>query len=112
MTVKTTGAELKSFYSDETFWMKGVWHEDERITINGIVLTGAVDVDSILDADVVTIKDGYMANEKYEKLGTFENFFKKWRKQQTMIFLSVEIPVEKVDAISQAIIAAGGKVRK
>ena len=115
MTVKATGAEVKSFYTDEKFWPKGVIHEDEVITIDGIAADeGSVDLEQDLsDTCIVEITDGYVTNETYDKdLGSFEAYFKKWRKQQDTAFLSVSVPKDKLDAVLSAIKAAGGKVNK
>ena len=38
MTTKTTGMDLKAFYSDPEFWPNGVWHEGEEIIVNGVDL--------------------------------------------------------------------------
>lgn len=35
MTTKTTVAEFRDFYNDETVWANEAWYEDLRVTING-----------------------------------------------------------------------------
>ena len=37
--------------------------------------------------------------------------FRRWRKQQTTEYLSVEVPKDKADAVRSAITAAGGRVK-
>jgi hypothetical protein len=115
MTVKATGAEVKAFYTAEKFWPKGTIHEDEVITIDGIAFDeGSIDLGTELsDTCIVAITDGYVTNDTYDKdLGSFESYFKKWRKQQNTAFLSVAVPKDKLDAVLAAIKAAGGKVNK
>ena len=115
MTVKASGAEVKAFYTDKKFWPKGTIHEDEIVVIDGIpVEEGSVDLgEDLSDTCIVEITDGYVTNDTYDKdLGSFENYFKKWRKQQDTAFLSVSVPKDKLDAVVAAIKAAGGKVSK
>ena len=41
---------------------------------------------------------------------SFLTLFKKWKKAQTTVFIAVEAPVDKADAVKAAIKKAGGRV--
>jgi hypothetical protein len=110
MATKTTGAEFKAFYEDKTFWPEDVWHEDEEVTIEGAATPEDFDLSSVPDAAKLVLANGYVTNEDGDDLGSFEGYFRKWRKKQTTSFLAVEVPHEKVDAVKAAVIAAGGRV--
>lgn len=110
MATKTTGAEFKSFYSDKAWWPEGVWHEDEEITIEGEAPADDFDLSDVADDARMVLAFGYVANDEGDELGSFEGYFRKWRKKQTTAFLVVEIQLDMVGAVKAAIIAAGGKV--
>jgi len=112
MAVKATGAEVKAFYNDKDFWAEGVYHEDEKIEIDGRpVEEGSVDLGTDLsDTCEVKIAGGFVTNEQYKDLGSFEGFFKKWRAKQTTVTIAVSCPKGKLEAVKAAIKAAGGKV--
>ena len=40
MTIKMSGAEFNAFYSDPAMWPEGVYHDDQIITINGVIVDG------------------------------------------------------------------------
>ena len=112
MPIKTTGAEFKRFYSDKEWWPKGRWHEGEDVKINGEdVDSTEADLGSVVDTDRLSISGGFVYDDNNDTdCGSLESYFRKWRKQQTNIFLSVECPKDRVDAVKAAITAAGGKV--
>ena len=111
MATKTTGAEFKAFYGDKKWWPDGMWHEDEEITIDGSLPPDDFDLSSIADGARMVLANGYVTNEENDELGSFEGYFRRWRKKQTTTFLAVEVPHEKAEAVKAAIIAAGGKVK-
>lgn len=111
MATKTTGAEFKAFYSDKTWWPEGVWHEDEEITIEGEPPADDFDLSEVADDVRMVLANGYVTNDKGDELGSFDGYFRKWRKKQTTAFLAVEVPLDKVDSVKAAIIAACGKVK-
>lgn len=115
--IKTTGAEFKRFYSDEAFWTDGLFHEEEMIVIDGESICddmGFTDVnlEEVADDVKMEISEGIVFKDNYEEVCSFESYFRKWRKLQNFVFLTVEAPKEKVDAIRDAIKAAGGKVSR
>ncbi len=111
MATKTTGAEFKAFYEDKTFWPEGTWHEDEEVTIDGKLPPDGFDLSNVADNARMVLANGYVINEQDEELGSFDGYFRKWRKKQTTTFMAVEVPQEKAEAGKAAIIAAGGKVK-
>lgn len=119
MATKTTGAELKAFYSDDQYWRKtpdsgsdDVWHEDLVLVVNGAEVDDHFSIeDDLKNDDQVTIVDGFVtSNIAGFKEVSFESFFKAWRKKQNTAYLSVSVPKEKLEAVRAAIIAAGGSV--
>ncbi len=113
MAIKAIGAEVKAFYSDPVFWPDGVWHEDEIIEINGVqVEEGEINLETVQDNCIITIVDGFVTNEQGKNLGSFEGYFKKWRKLQNTVMLYVEVPKDKLYAVETAIKASGGKIKR
>lgn len=117
MATKTTGAELKRFYQDATFWPQdhgNTWHDDETITVGGAVLSRADDIGTISDSAVVTIEGGIVFGPQWKNDDepSFEGYFKRWRKLQKTKSFVVECDESKLDAVLAAIKAAGGKVVK
>jgi hypothetical protein len=115
MATKTTGAELKAFYSDTTFWPEGAYHEDDEVIIDGVHRSDDQDIMDIPDESRVVVADGIVLDLPgidNDKSPSFEGHFKKWRKQQTTVFFTGECPRDILDAVLAAIVAAGGKVIK
>jgi len=114
MPTKTTGAELKAFYTDETVWPEGAYHEDEEVVVDGVALSDDGDITLIADAAKVTVAGGVvfdLPGVDSEDAPSFETYFKRWRKLQSTAFMAVECPKEKLDEVIAAIVAAGGKVK-
>ena len=111
MTIKATGYELKQFMADEQFWAGGAWYDDADITVDGEEQDGGVDLDAVADAADVRITGGYVAWEELDKDPvSLEGFFKKWKKLQTEVVMIVRCDCSVLDAVKDAIKAAGGKV--
>jgi hypothetical protein len=111
--IKTTGAEIKAFWNDQTYWGECAV-EEEVVTVNGKeIAEGEFDTRDLLDNDRVTIDGGFVWDQRdeFEFDCDLSTFFRRWRKQQTTAFLAVEVPKEKADAVRAAIVAAGGKVK-
>lgn len=111
MATKTTGAEFKAFYADQAFWPDGIWHEDEEVTIDGKPLPDDLEMANVADDARMVLAHGFVTNVQGDDLGSFEGYFRKWRKVQATMFWAVEVPREKAEAVRAAIIAAGGKVK-
>lgn len=112
MTVKTTGAEWKRFYSDKGAWPDGAWHDDEEITICGEPWNPDNDLMNVSDGEPMTIAGGIVfMNENAADGPSLESHFKRWRKAQSTVFFSCEAPRDRADAVKAAIIAAGGKAQ-
>ncbi|MBM3105582.1 hypothetical protein IIE18_10565 [Pseudomonas sp. V1] len=115
MPTKTTGAELKAFYSDDEFWNPNgaddVWQEELELEVNGVVKDDSFSIEMDLKPeDQVRIMAGWVQSTDGSVDLSFETYFKRWKKQQDTAYLSVQAPKDKLDAIRAAIIAAGGKV--
>lgn len=116
MTIKTTAAEFVRFYTDPEFWPEGHWHDDEEITIGGKEASlGSLDWHDLkqLPPDTkIGISNGGVMDKDSNEIDTFEGYFRKWRKKQTTVSILVECDREKVDVVTAAIKAAGGRIVK
>lgn len=115
MATKTTGVEIKAFYSDPLFWPEGTYHEDDEVIIDGVHRTDDQDIATIPDEAEVIVIDGVVLDlpgVHPDRAPSFEDHFKKWRKQQTVAFFAGECPKALLDTVLAAIVAAGGKVSK
>lgn len=111
--IKTTGAEWKAFNADTPYWAE-FYVEDEIVTVNGSRVDEYSDyIEALADADKVTVDGGWVADQDKDSDDGYSlnTFFKRWRKQQTTEYLSVEVSKDKVEAVRAAITAAGGKVK-
>ncbi|MPQ71466.1 hypothetical protein [Pseudomonas sp. MWU12-2323] len=106
--IKTTGAELKKFWSntDPQFWPKdsfidGMWWE-----VNGVEKDD-VDVELLADADLVLV-EGAIVMEEDDK--DFASVLKKWRKAQTHVTLAIEIPTQHEEALVEFLKGVKGKI--
>lgn len=120
MATKTTGAELRAFYNDDTYWLKSgdgksddLWHEELVLEVNGVEQPDDYSInEDIKDEDQVKIVYGHVLSTREGFADcSFEAFFKAWRKQQNTVYLSVTVPKEKLAAVRAAILAAGGSVK-
>jgi hypothetical protein len=109
--VKTTGAEFWAFYNDNTFWPEGAWHDDEVVRVNGEEMIDLEENNFPPEAKVEVEGGIVFLRENADEGPSFESYFKTWRKAQNTVFLSVECPKDKVDAVKAAIKAAGGKAK-
>jgi len=105
--MKTTGAEWNRFYKDQELWAGDIYHDDVLIHVGGVEVE---DYDDLPDNSVVEIKSGYVVlGGDTEKDPSLETYFRRWKKKQDFLFLSVECPRDKYEAVMGAIKAAGGK---
>lgn len=109
MSVKTTGLEFKKFFTDDDFWPEGWSHEGVIMINRGDCIE--FDMDDIKDDAIVCFQHGVVLDEEYASRGSFESFFKKWRRKQTIKSILVECDVAKFEAVKAAIKLAGGRVK-
>lgn len=109
MPTKTTGSEIKKFYSDPAFWPDNAWHEDELLLVDGAELSPDSDISSIPDAALVTVEGGIVLGLPGDE-PSFETHFRRWRKAQNTVSLLVECDKGSLDAVRAAIRAAGGRL--
>jgi len=108
--IKTTGAEFKRFYSDDTAWPDGVWHDDECVHVDGEEWDHPEGYKAIPDAAKVEVSTGGIYGLPNDKEISFEGYFKRWRKRQTTAMFLIECDLAKVDEVKAVVKAAGGKV--
>ena len=112
MTVKCTGSEWNAFYHDSEFWPEDAWWDDGEITVSGVLIDEDYSVDDIIYLDVVRMSGGIVYLRKGDEDGpSLESHFKRWRKQQSMTTLLVEVSKEQADMLRALIRQVGGKVR-
>lgn len=93
--MKTTGAEWKRFYTDESIWAEGVWHEDEQIEINGKPRDDEGSLDDVSDSDIILLMGGVLVTESANTYPSLETVFKKWRKSQSITTFAVEVDLQQ-----------------
>lgn len=109
--IKTTGAELKRFWScdDERFWPADAYVEGVEWTVNGVDASD-VDVEHLNDNDIVSV-DGciYRVNlEEGEK--DIAGVMRKWRLLQTHSTFAVEIPNDQKQVLDAFLKTIKGKI--
>lgn len=118
MPTKTTGAEFKRFYNDESFWPNddgATFHDEGVITIDGVVYEYGLDPDNdpIPDDAEVIIEGGTVYGPNWDgDEPSLETYFKRWKKKQNTASFLVECDQSVLDAVKAAIKAAGGRVSK
>lgn len=115
MSTKTNGAEYKAYIaeSDSKWWPESSWMEEELLTVDGLSTESMTDFDSgnIADESAVTIEGGtYYNSMDDDDPISLETHFKRWRKAQTTVRISVEVHKDKLDGLKAAIKANGGRV--
>lgn len=111
MTVKTTGAEWSAFYADESAWPDGAWQEDQIVTVDGIEIDNSnFDKSQLSPTARITVSGGIVfLNDDAKDGPTLEAHFKRWRRTQTTVFLTVEVSKADAKKVQAAITSAGGK---
>lgn len=112
--VKLTGAEAKRFYKDRTVWGAddgSTWVEEEAVEVDGVeVAADSFDPDSITDTAVVKITGGYLVNPPDGVNDDYVTTLRAWLRKQSARQILVEAPADKLEEITKAIKALGGKV--
>ncbi|MBT9165590.1 MAG: hypothetical protein DDT25_00244 [Chloroflexi bacterium] len=119
MTTKTTVAEFRDFYNDETVWANEAWYEDLGVTINGHEVDDDIvwtNIPEDLDpSSPMTISGGVIyrpktkgSQEKREI--NMESEFKRWRKARALTAMVATIPNEEIEGFKAYVRLIGGKV--
>ncbi len=110
MAVKTSGAEWKRYYADALAWPDGWWHENEEISIDGIVDEDRNPAE-IRDGAAVVIKGGVIFEGSYDAEGmSVEAHFRKWREAQATTFVIAEVHKDQLEQVASAIKKTGGRI--
>lgn len=110
MSVKMTGVEFKKFMDDKTFWPEGAYYEDEEMFVNGVRLEMDLPPENVKDSDSIAIRGGFVYLKDGDYVSSFVTFTKRWLKQQTCSIVLVEVPKEHLEAVTNAILTAGGRI--
>jgi hypothetical protein len=107
----TNGIEFKRFYLDKKAWPDDLWAEDELIYVDNEIFEGPYI--RIPDKASVRIKGGYIQSKKQRaaELLTYEQYFLEWRKRQAEVVIVACVAPDKAEAVTKAILAAGGRLR-
>jgi len=110
MSIKTTGAEFKRFYFDDSYWPDGTWHEDEDLDVDGAPIHEDLAIEDIPDTASVKVTGGVVMGLPDDSAPSVEAHFKKWRKAQNTTLFVVECAKDKEESVHAAIRAAGGRI--
>lgn len=111
MTVKTSGAEFKTFYEDKTIWPEHIWHEEETIMVDGEKLDFDFDVKLMRPTAGIAISGGIVYGPwPEEDAPSFETYFKRWRRAKNTVFFMVQCPKDKAKSIQAVIKLNEGKI--
>lgn len=82
--MQTDGKTFKAFWGDDNpIWDGSTWVEDSVISVNGVDLDD-VYANSILDGDIVDIKDGFVCSNDREKGDQpLKKVFSQWLKKES-----------------------------
>lgn len=114
MSVKTTGAEFKEYYHDETYWVKDAWYDYHEVKVNGEYVED-IEADMPDDAQVV-IESGVVYIPVQSESGMEEKevslitHFKTWRKQKTCTTLVITVAKEHLDTVMASVKTLQGVV--
>lgn len=115
MATRTTGAEYKRFYSDPNAWPADseTWNEDTILKVNGVELED-YDVERFADTDRIIIVSGIVLSDRWDsdQAPSLESYFKRWKKAQDTVILTVQVSKELQAAVEKAIAEVGGKLVK
>lgn len=100
--MKTTGAELKRFYKDDSFWTKGASIDDWYLEIDGTEVDPD-DIDTVPDEAKVSFQGTVFLDSENEDWITLDAFFRRWRKKQTHAIALVELPKDQLEDLKQLV---------
>lgn len=109
--MKTTGLEWKKFHMDDREWPNDSWYEDEEVRVDGDILSCDFDFNLIPANAIVSVSGGVFYDGNNSPMA-LQTKFNRWRRKQKTTVLLVEVPKDKASAVSNAIAAAGGKVKR
>lgn len=113
MTIKTTGAEWKKYYSDPLAWPDGAYHDYEELFADGVFSDGQFDLSEVSDNSRIEFSKGVFYRDENSEGVSLEAHFRKWLRAQTRcILVVVEIDIAKLDEFVIAAKVLGGKIIK
>lgn len=113
MIVTMTGQQWKAFYADETYWPEGRYHDDQIVHLNGTASNVPVsDHLSVKDTDEVSVTYGDVLDKGNVYVADLVEYAKEWLDKVTKTQLLVQCPDDKVSAVIEAILEAGGEVTR
>lgn len=110
MSITVTGTQFWRFYNDDKYWPEGAWHEDTLVKVNEKTVEDYTET-TIPGNAQVTVQGGVIMLDKdgFETV-SFEKHLERWLKEQTSSTFLVECPIDIMETVRAAIIAAGGKI--
>ena len=106
MAVKTSGAELKAFFDDDSFWPSDTYYDGSMFVVDGAKYED--DLCKIDDFANVVI-DGVVVIERKDRRINLARFFNKWKERQTTETVVVEVQKSRVTELLDAVRLAGAK---
>lgn len=108
MTIKTTGKKFLQFYNDGSVWGYAVWHEEEKVTVDGVLWTKKLN--EIPPKAKVEIRGGFVHFDNWKR--SFEDVFDDWVEANKPLKFTVTVPVEKREAFLLAVRQLRVRARK
>lgn len=108
--MKITGCEFKKFYKDNQYWDEESYHDGEILVTQAGKTTDDIDLTTIDDDCLVNISNATVFLHSEHEGIALTSYFKKWRKQQSIRHLLVEIHESKVTKLKSYVRSLGGKV--
>lgn len=112
MSKKMTGIEYKQFMKadwDALLELTNAYMDGANVTVDG--LSEPEDLDTISDAAKVVIHYGCICAEEDVDM-SLEQAYSKWKKAQTHTTFVVQVPNDKVEAVTQYLASVEVKVLK
>lgn len=110
MGTKTNGRELKEFWQlEEPWWPKDSWVEGDGYIVNGVEVEDSFEPSNCADTDQITIVCGTIVDQN-DKEVDLNTQFRKWRKSLKTRTVMVEIDIDKMDGLKEAVKGLKGKV--
>lgn len=113
MAVTMTGQQWKAFYADTNYWPEGRYHDDQIFLLNGQQSNlPASDHESLSDTDTITVVQGDVMGKGVVYVADLELYAQEWLDKLTKTQMVIQCPDDKVEAMVQAVLEAGGEVNR
>lgn len=108
--ITTNGKTWNAYYADNTAWPEGSYHDDCEISVteNGVEIFA--ELGNVPNEASMVIRGGVVISADRDKPQDLCKHFLTWLEKQTFAFGGFQVPKDRLEAVSAAIVAAGGSV--